>query len=99
MNYETVDGQTAIEVVLSDGTVWLTIGKMADLFRRNKSAIFKAYKLAKNQTDAIERDGIAAVGDVVEKGRSKHRRGDNTYAIKYKFEYQGEDYFGFQDFA
>ena len=48
MNYETVDGQTEIEVVLSDGTVWLTIGKMADLFRRNKSAISRHINLHKS---------------------------------------------------
>ena len=35
--YQTVDGNTAIEVVLSDDTVWLTIDKMAELFQRNKS--------------------------------------------------------------
>jgi len=39
------------------------------------------------------------VGEVLEKGRSKHRRGDNTYTIKYKFECQGENYFGFQEFT
>lgn len=52
-----------------------------------------------HQTEVIERDGITVVGEVVEKGRSKHRRGDNTYTIKYKFEYLGENYFGFQEFA
>ena len=52
-----------------------------------------------HQTEVIERDGITVVGEVVEKGRSKHRRGENTYTIKYKFEYQGENYFGFQEFT
>ena len=37
--YQIVDGQTAIEVVLSNETVWLTIDKMAELFQRNKSTI------------------------------------------------------------
>ena len=69
----------------------LTIVCLAGLYAYNKSY--------KNQTDIIERDGITVVGEVVEKGRSKHRRGDNTYTIKYKFEYQGENYFGFQEFA
>ena len=35
--YQTVDGKTAIEVMLSNDTVWLTIDKMAELFQRNKS--------------------------------------------------------------
>lgn len=52
-----------------------------------------------HQTEVIERDGITVVGEVVEKGRAKHRRGANTYTIKYKFEYQGENYFGFQEFT
>ena len=42
--YQTADGQTAIEVVLSDETVWLTIDKMADLFQRNKSTISRHIK-------------------------------------------------------
>ncbi len=69
----------------------LTIVCFAGLYAYNKSY--------KNQTDVIERDGITVVGEVVEKGRSRHRRGENTYTIKYKFEYQGENYFGFQEFA
>ena len=52
-----------------------------------------------HQTEVIERDGITVVGEVVEKGRAKHRRGENSYTIKYKFEYQGENYFGFQEFT
>ena len=31
--YQTVDGKTAIEVMLSNDTVWLTIDKMAELFQ------------------------------------------------------------------
>ena len=42
--YQTVDGQTAIEVVLSNETVWLTIDKMSDLFQRNKSTISRHIK-------------------------------------------------------
>ena len=42
--YQTVDGQPAIEVVLSNETVWLTIDKMADLFQRNKSTISRHIK-------------------------------------------------------
>ena len=42
--YQIVDGQTAIEVVLSNETVWLTIDKMAELFQRNKSTISRHIK-------------------------------------------------------
>ena len=61
----------------------LTVICLVGLYAYNKSY--------NHQTEVIERDGITVVGEVVEKGRSKHRRGDNTYTIKYKFEYQGEN--------
>lgn len=42
--YQTVDGKTAIEVMLSNDIVWLTIDKMAELFQRNKSTISRHIK-------------------------------------------------------
>ena len=42
--YQTVNGKTAIEVMLSNDTVWLTIDKMAELFQRNKSTISRHIK-------------------------------------------------------
>ena len=42
--YQTVDGKTAIEVMLSNDTVWLTIDKIAQLFQRNKSTISRHIK-------------------------------------------------------
>lgn len=37
--YQTPDGQSKIEVTLSNDTVWLTTDQMAELFQRNKSTI------------------------------------------------------------
>lgn len=37
--YQTPDGQSKIEVMLSNDTVWLTSDQMAELFQRNKSTI------------------------------------------------------------
>ena len=37
--YQTSDGQSKIEVALSNDTVWLTADQMAELFQRNKSTI------------------------------------------------------------
>ena len=37
--YQTEDGQSRIDVTLSDDTVWLTADQMAELFQRNKSTI------------------------------------------------------------
>jgi hypothetical protein len=37
--YQTEDGQTQIQVIMQDETVWLTQKEMADLFQRDKSVI------------------------------------------------------------
>lgn len=42
--YQTEDGQTKIEVILSNDTVWLTADQMAELFQRNKSTISRHIK-------------------------------------------------------
>lgn len=60
------------------------------------AAYNKSYK---SQSDNIEKNGIETTGIVVEKGVSRHKRGNNTYTIKYTFEFQGEEYFGFQEFT
>jgi len=42
--YQTVDGESKIEVTLANDTVWLTIDQMAELFQRNKSTISRHIK-------------------------------------------------------
>lgn len=42
--YQTADGQSKIEVTLSNDTVWLTLDQMAELFQRNKSTISRHIK-------------------------------------------------------
>src|SRR5574344_2747789 len=42
--YQTADGQSKIELRLSDDTVWLTLDQMAELFQRNKSTISRHIK-------------------------------------------------------
>ncbi|NDV66222.1 virulence RhuM family protein [Bacteroides sp. 224] len=42
--YQTADGESKIEVTLSDNTVWLTLDQMAELFQRNKSTISRHIK-------------------------------------------------------
>lgn len=39
--YQTPDGQTRLEVRLQDETVWLSLTDMSDLFRRDKSLIYR----------------------------------------------------------
>ncbi len=42
--YQTEDGQSRIEVTLSQDSVWLTADQMAELFGRNKSTISRHIK-------------------------------------------------------
>lgn len=42
--YQTIDGESKIEVTLANDTVWLTIDQMAELFQRNKSTISRHIK-------------------------------------------------------
>ena len=42
--YQTVDGESRIEVTLCNNTVWLTLDQMAALFQRNKSTISRHIK-------------------------------------------------------
>ena len=42
--YQTEDGQTRVDAVLKDETVWLSLNQMADLFQRDKSTISRHIK-------------------------------------------------------
>ena len=42
--YQTEDGETKVEVTLSNNTVWLRLDQMSELFQRNKSTISRHIK-------------------------------------------------------
>lgn len=42
--YQTVDGESRIEVTLCNDTVWLTLDQMSELFQRNKLTISRHIK-------------------------------------------------------
>lgn len=42
--YQTIDGDSKIEVTMFEETVWLTLDQMAELFQRNKSTISRHIK-------------------------------------------------------
>lgn len=56
--YTTADGKYAVEVSLQDGTLWLSLEQIAQLFDRNKSTISRHIK---NILDSGELDAIATV--------------------------------------
>ena len=64
--YQTIDGQTSIEVKLEDETVWLSANQMATLFDRDEKTIrkhinnvFSEGELGKeNNTHFLRVDGV-----------------------------------------
>ena len=72
--YQTVDGNTAIEVVLSDDTVWLTIDKMAELFQRNKSTISRHIKNILECGELSADSTVAFFATVQNEGKRKVER-------------------------
>ena len=72
--YQTVDGNTAIEVVLSDDTVWLTIDKMAELFQRNKSTISRHIKNILECGELLADSTVAFFATVQNEGKRKVER-------------------------
>ena len=42
--YQSEDGETKVEVTLSNNTVWLSLDQTAELFQRNKSTISRHIK-------------------------------------------------------
>ena len=57
--YQTEDGQTKIEVTLTNDTVWLTADQMAELFQRNKSTISRHIKNV-FESGELKQDSVVA---------------------------------------
>ena len=72
--YQTVDGKTAIEVMLSNDTVWLTIDKMAELFQRNKSTVSRHIKNILECGELIAESTVAFFATVQKEGKRNVER-------------------------
>ena len=57
--YQTADGQSKIEVALTNDTVWLTLDQMAELFQRNKSTISRHIKTI-FESGELQADSVVA---------------------------------------
>ena len=57
--YQTKEGNSRVEVVLADDTVWLNLDQMAELFQRNKSTISRHIKNVFNEGE-LEKDVVVA---------------------------------------
>ncbi|HVI46127.1 MAG TPA: RhuM family protein [Chitinophaga sp.] len=57
--YQTVDGETTIDVKLEDETVWLSLNHIAELFSRDKSVISRHISNIFKEKE-LERDSVVA---------------------------------------
>ena len=57
--YQTLDGESRIEVRLQGETVWLSLEQMAELFQRNKSTISRHIKNVFEEGE-LEREVVVA---------------------------------------
>lgn len=72
--YQTQDGETKIEVTLSQDTVWLTADQMAELFQRNKSTISRHIKNVLESGELEKSSTVAKNATVQNEGSRKVER-------------------------
>jgi hypothetical protein len=73
--YQTEDGESKIEVRLSDDTVWLTLDQMAELFQRNKSTISRHIRNVLESGELKTGATVAYFATVQKEGDRKVERG------------------------
>ena len=61
--YQTLDGDSQIEVKLQNDTVWLSLDQMAELFQRNKSTISRHVKNVLEEGELEEKEVVTPVRD------------------------------------
>ena len=57
--YQTADGQTRLDVILRDDTVWLALNQLVDLFQRDKSVISRHIKNIFDEGELAENSVVA----------------------------------------
>jgi hypothetical protein len=79
--YQTENGESEIEVRLSDDTVWLSLDKMAELFQRNKSTVSRHIKNVFDTGELKADSTVAFFATVQEEGHRKVERGIAYYNL------------------
>ena len=72
--YQTLDGESKIEVRLENDTVWLSADQMAELFQRNKSTISSHIKNVLEDGELEEAATVAFFATVQNEGERKVER-------------------------
>lgn len=68
--YQTEDGRTRVEVRFAGGTVWLSIGQMAELFQRDKSVISRHIKNVFDEGELQRRSVVAGFATTALDGKT-----------------------------
>ena len=79
--YQTPDGQSKIEVTLSNDTVWLTADQMAELFQRNKSTISRHIRNIFEEGELNADSTVAFFATVQNEGTRKVERNIAQYSL------------------
>jgi len=79
--YQTEDGASKIEVILSNDTVWLTLDQMAELFQRNKSTISRHIKNVLESGELKMISTVAFFATVQKEGNRKVEREKEYYNL------------------
>jgi hypothetical protein len=66
--YQTEDGQTQIQVIMQDETVWLTQKEMADLFQRDKSVMSRHIQNVFKEGELEPKATVAKIATVQQEG-------------------------------
>jgi len=72
--YQTEDGQTKIEVVLDNETVWLNQNQLEELFQTDRTSILRHIKNIYKSKELIEESTCVKIAQVREEGKRKVRR-------------------------
>lgn len=79
--YQSPDGQTSIDVVLDQDTVWLDQQQLSDLFQTDRSSISKHIKNIYKSSELAEAATCAIFAQVQREGNRKIRRNIARYNL------------------
>ncbi len=72
--YQTPDGQTSVDVIVDQDTVWLDQEKISDLFRTDRSSIAKHIKNIYKSSELSEQATCAKIAQVQAEGKRRITR-------------------------
>ena len=79
--YQTEDGETKVEVTLSNDTVWLRLDQMSELFQRNKSTVSRHIKNILETGELQPNSTVAIFATVQNEGTHKVERNIAYYNL------------------